>query len=213
MTTSCDHPGRSTDLDHAATCTDCGDALRALRRVERALATVHADRRPPPGWQTRVLAAAATPPRRAWSWSWLRLGLTAAPLGVAATIAVAILATRAPTAAPAVGLEVSVKAHPGLRGSGAPLGLLTARGDGGPAARALWIYRGATRIQRCPGELGCSDRGGALTARFDAASTGRYTILYVAGATAPTSTGSLDADLAAAVATGAEIVVKTVDVR
>lgn len=235
MTPTCDRR-QSTDLAHAATCPSCGDALRALGRIEHALASIHDDRRPPPGWKTRLLAAIPTTARPVRKWTWRRLALAIVPLGAIAGLAI-LVASQSPNRTVPLEqeliLDVAVNDRRGLRSSpsgprhrsmrGASnarrfeisneAGLLTAHGAGGPPLRTLTLYWGTTRFRSCPSDDGCAVRAGMVTLRAPTVLGGRYTILYVAGDVAFVPRGTLDADLAAALASGAKIAVKTVDVQ
>ena len=172
-----------------------------ITRLEGELAKLGGEHEPPPGWQARVLAAVAKPERAARGrWWWFAL-----PALAIAAVVVIVIATREPAAPPQLALAVEIQAGGAVvRGSQAKVGDVVRATATGGKHRAIWIYREDKEL------VAACDR----TCEVTLAAPGRYTVVALAaGAPLPQPTGSLDADLAAALAAKATSRTETIDVR
>jgi hypothetical protein len=187
------------------------DGDRARARIEAELAKLGHELSPPVGWQARVLAAVAEPPRRRW---W-RLALPA--LAAAAALAIALWVIARPPPRPTVELALALdRSGAVLRGDAAHVGdVVTATARGRAVHRAVWIFRDAGElVVACPGAAGCRATEGALTATAALQLPGSYAIVALtSNAPIPPPTPSYDASVAAAEAAGALRRTETLTVR
>jgi hypothetical protein len=169
-------------------------------RIERAIAGLGSEYEPPAGWEARVLAAAA--PKRRW---WL----IAVPAAVAlAAVIIIVIGLRGSSTPRPLALAVAIEASGAVvRGTTAKPGdTVLATASGGTGERAVWIYRGDRELV-----VACS---GAKPCRAMLATVGTYTVIAVTARTPlPAPTGSLDDDLAAALAAGASHTTQKIEVR
>lgn len=171
-------------------------------QIEQALARLGAEHEPPAGWEARVLAAIAEPPRRRWWMTWQLPALASA--AAAAVIAIRLW----PGPAPLLALHVDVTRGAPVRGAEAQLGeVVHVAATGGSGERAIWIYCDEVQlVLRCPGDRGCAASGDALAADLVLRQVGSYRIVALsAPAALPPPTGSYDTDIAAARTAGAAI--------
>jgi hypothetical protein len=171
-----------------------------MRRVERALADLDADKRPRADWQKRVLAATRIPRRPIVS-SW-----SVTVLAAAAVLIVWLVVNR-PRSAPSV-LAVATAIQPPAtktRGHSANIGdLLKAAVAGGPHL-ALWIYRGDELVLACPGTSQCAERDKMVEATLELKTIGKYSVVALSSAKPiPPPQGVMDSDVATALDSGAE---------
>lgn len=178
-------------------------------QLEAAFRRLGAEHEPPAGWQARVLAAAAAPPRRS------RWRIAVPVIALAALAVTLLLIFRPPPEPPALALAVSAeRAGPQMRGAAMHLGeVLSARATGGAGERSIWIYRDDELVLACPGAPACSGSADAAVARLPLAAVGEYTIVALVGAAGLAPSGSLDADLARARERGVHPLIERVTVR
>ena len=188
--------------------TEPNTGTEPLSRIEAALEHLGEELEPPPGWESRVLAATAPlPQRRRWRW-------LAAPVGALAAVLVFWLWSA--TRVVALVLEVTaeggvVRSDDGVRSArvGQHLRVHIAGGSG---HRMVWIYHNNEIMKRCPGDAACGDLDGDLGWTVD--SIGRYDIVALDGdAALPALRGNYDADVAAARTAGFVPVEQNVRVR
>ncbi|MBK7538185.1 MAG: hypothetical protein IPI49_23050 [Myxococcales bacterium] len=184
---------------------------RALERIEKALGGLGGELKPPAGWEARVMAGRAA--ERAW-WSW------SIPLVAVAAAALLILWLRQP-AQPTMQLALEVSHGQGetkVRGDQAQdvhLGDSVAARVKGRAHRALWFYLNDQLLLACPQDPACNtDDPEQLRATWQPKAVGKYVVVALSSAQAiPAPTGSLDADLAAAINARAELLERRFEVR
>jgi hypothetical protein len=173
----------------------------ANARVESALRTFRADRRPRADWQARVLAsvraAEAKPaPRTRW---WL----AGIPM-FACAAAVAIIYWPARTALPLLAMEVTAQGRT-TRGHDPHAGdVLRISASQGAGQRALWIFHGRTElVLACPGGPGCKVGQAATSVELLLPRVGEYTVVALWSPTAIAAPqGTRDEALAAAAKAG-----------
>lgn len=182
----------------------------SFSRLESALEQLGAEHEPPPGWQTRVLAA-IDEPRGLRRW-WLALPVAAA---IAICLSLVPSSPEPPSRALALRVDV-VPTGPPMRGTAAVVGnYVHARATGGDCYRAIWVYRNERElVVVCPGGLSCGSAGGATTAGVTLLTVGSYTFVAVTSASPlPALQGSYDDDRAAAERSGAQVKSYTIEAR
>ena len=170
--------------------------LEPLARIEAALSRLGAEHEPPLGWEARVLAATATPHRRAWWW------FAAPPLLAAAAAAVIVLL---PPGKPSA-LQLAMEVEKGstvvrMRGPEPQLGdVVHATATGGGSHRGVWVYHDETElVLQCPAGPHCRHTDDTVIADIALAAIGTYQIVALSSSAAlPVPTGRFDEDLAAA---------------
>lgn len=198
------------DVDHAdphvAACADCQAQLAALRRIARAMRDVGASSRRRPDHLERVWTALdrTSRPRRARS--------TIVATGAVLLAAAAVVALWLRRPAPPPRFEVSV-----ISGSGAAI-----RGDAHLGDRVriraraedaitVRVYRNDRHLLLdCPRM--CRREGGSYVGEVPLDAVARYQVAWIRG-TVPPATGSLDGDIAAATAAGAQHELRELEVR
>lgn len=187
------------------------DDARAHERIEKALGALGSELAPPVGWEARVLAGRRRV--RAW-WRWTL------PLGALAAAALLLLWLRRPTQPPMeLALELAhAQGEPKVR-SAAPdevhLGDTVHLSVRGGEHRALWLYLDSQLLLACPGDPACkTDQPELLRASWQPRLVGRYTVLALSGKQElPKPSGSLDADLSAALRAKVERRERVLEVR
>ena len=168
-----------------------------LERIESALKRLGAEHEPPPGWESRVLAAVAAE-RRSRPW-WM---FAAPGVALAAAAAVAVVALL-PSRPRALALNVEVTQQEKTRGEqvgearvGDTVHLTVSGGD---RHHALRVYRDERELVfQCPGGPTCRSSDDGLIADLKVSMVGTYRIFALsASAPLPEPTGNFDADLAA----------------
>ncbi len=206
--------------EHFGTCPDCRQARAAYERLRDGLASLDAELEPPPHWQARTWKwiAARRVRRRRWV-PWTVVG------GLAAALAALVLLRNPNANLTAASLRVELEArgatrrgdeaHPGDR-------LRLRASIGGARHAELRVYRDDRElVLRCSAEQPpCAASGGwlrdrAIQAPVELDTVGRYQPLLLVGPRPfPGGGAGLDADVAAAVAGGAEVRMgRAVDVR
>lgn len=198
-----------------------GELERAHDRLAAALAALPAVPSEP-GWQDRILARVdgATPdgvvplrPRRPRTGRWVAV---AAP-ALAAAAAVALWLGRDPRRADPDLLSVTVRAGEAPRRGGDPATVGDVLEASAPAGAELRVYRGDhALVVRCPGAATCSTSATAVQVAWPLNAPGRYRAVALSGSAVPavSTSGDLDADLAAAARAGVRVTVgPTIDVE
>lgn len=197
---------RGLPLDeHFSACPDCLAARAFYDRLHKGLAAVGEGDQPPVNWQAGVWERIEQRRgRRRW-WAWWGL----APAALAASLAVFLL-VRTPEPAP-VFLKAEVEAGSSVqRGEEAKPGdlLRLTASTGGALHAELRVYRNDSElILHCSTEPPCTRHEGELRATVVLDGIGRYQplLLFSKNPLPETPVGGLDADTAAALASGAEI--------
>jgi hypothetical protein len=173
-----------------------------MARIEAALAGLGTEHEPPPGWETRVLAAVGANRRRWWTY--------AAPgVALAAAAAVAVVVLHRPP--PALALNVEVKHNLRFRGDEAAVGdVAHIAVSGGAQLRAIWVYReDGQLVLQCPGDATCrsSDASPDASIQVDLmlSTAGTYHVVAVTGADGVRLTGNYYTDTAAAQDAGLDV--------
>lgn len=187
---------------------DAPSDARAVERIEKALGTLGDDLHPPAGWEARVLAGRKV--RRPW-WVW------SIPAVALAAAAVLLLLLRRPPPTMQLAFEVRHRAgEPAMR-SGADTVHLEDRftvAVTGRQHRALWLYLNEQLLIACPGDATCQVEAAALRASWRPTTVGKYAVIAATSAQPiPAPAGTLDADLAAALAARAEVKEHRFEVR
>jgi hypothetical protein len=170
-----------------------------IDRIEAALAQLGAEHAPPPGWQARVLAAVATPPRRLW---WRYAGPA---LAFAAAAVLVLWLIAAPRPSPAIALDIRFERGAVVRGDERVVGdVARVRVWGGNRFRVIRIYRDDVHlVVRCPDDPACQASSDAMAVEFRLPEVGTYTIIALtAAAPLPALPGSYDGDSALAMLAG-----------
>jgi hypothetical protein len=174
----------------------------ANSRVENALRTFRADRRPRADWQARVLAsvrAAEVKPVTRTRW-WLSMIPVFA--GAAALAIFYVWPARAEP--PRLAMEVTAQGRT-TRGQDPHAGdLLRISASHGKAQRAVWIFHGRTElVLACPGGPGCNVGQAAASVELRLPRVGEYTVVALWATTAIAAPqGTRDEALAAAAKAG-----------
>lgn len=192
--------------DHFATCPDCLAERAVYERLQREIAVAGEGIEPPLGWQAQLWAAieerrSRRRPRGGW---WLLL-----PAAAALLVAVLLLRPWAPPPARlALAAEVETGAGVVRRGEeGHPGDRLRLRAATGEAAHAeLRVYRNERRrVLRCSTEPPCRRGRGTLEAEIVLPAIGSYqSLLLTSDRPLPEAGAGFDADVAAALAAGAQ---------
>ncbi len=210
--------GEPLDL-HFDTCADCLDARDTYERLGQMIGESGADLRADSQWQAKVWAriareqeskGGASAQGRRWFGGWWRF---AAPLGIAV---MTLMAVWLPTRGPQIpSLEMSLEEgagspRRGLLGKEARVGddlTLEARTAGHGFAE-IRLYRNDSQlIFQCSEEPPCRREGGRLIATVSLSATGRYqSLLFLSDTSLPPSVGSFDADAAAALESGIQLI-------
>jgi hypothetical protein len=194
--------------EHAAHCPDCSERLRGYEQIAALLADGATDHRAPPGWKQRTLARVHIDPRRRRR---RRTAIVSALVGVAAVGLLLVLLPRFhpdpdhPSGTPQ--LDMQFVDGGGWRGEAHPGEDIRARArPAGAAYFEIRVYRGARDLLvRCPGAgpSVCLEIGGSLLV-WKVPSVGTYqVVLLTSQQPIAAPRGSLDADVAIAIAAGA----------
>ncbi|HET9768095.1 MAG TPA: hypothetical protein VFS60_14670 [Thermoanaerobaculia bacterium] len=205
--------------EHFTTCPDCLAARAAYDRLRTGIASLDAALEPPARWQARTWQRIEERRARRRRWvPWTLVGALAA-----AVAAFALL--RTPTDLAAASLRVELEAHGAVRrGDEAHPGdrLRLRASTGGADYAELRVYRDDRElVLRCTGDRPPCTRsrgpmgGGSIRGQIELQMVGRYQPLLLVGPRPfPVAGAGLDADVAAAVASGAEVRMgRAVDVR
>lgn len=170
----------------------------SMARIETALAGLGVEHEPPPGWETRVLAAVGAHRRRWWTYAAPGVALAAA-----AAIAVVVL-HRSP---PALALNVEVKHSARFRGHEAAVGdVAHIAVSGGARLRAIWVYReDGHLVLQCPGDAACRSSDASIEVDLMLSAAGTYHVVAVTGASGVRPTGNYYTDTAAAQDAGLDV--------
>ena len=192
---------------HELACEDCREARAAYRAIAKGIAELPAEE-PPAGWERKLLERipgsvqplpAPRPSRSRWG---------AILLAAAVAAALLFFLLRRPPQDERIALAQDVR-HAGSdhRSGGAALGdELTARGPRDPKGAELRIYRDGALVVRCPSDARCTGDARSVQVSLKLEARGTYRVLSITGGGAlPEPTGSLDADAAAATASGAGV--------
>lgn len=202
---------------HVAACADCQAELDAVRRIAGAIRHVGNDARRAPDHLERVWAtldrhagSSRSSAARA-SRTRSRLVVAGAAAGVLALAAGVLLWLRAPAPAPRFAIDV-IDGDEGaaIRGDAHLGDHLRVRAQAGKAV-TVRVYRNDRELLlECP--RSCRRDGDSFVGQVTLDGVARYQVLWIAG-TAPPAATTLDADIAAVTAAGAQYELREVDVR
>lgn len=178
----------------------------SMARIEAALAGLGTEHEPPPGWETRVLAAVGAHRRRWWTY--------AAPgVALAAAAAVAVVVLHRPP--PALALNVEVQHSARFRGDEAAVGdVAHIAVSGGGRLRAIWVYReDGQLVLQCPGDATCrsshaspdASPDGSMEVDLTLSTAGTYHVVAVTAVDGVRLTGNYYTDTAAAQDAGLDV--------
>jgi hypothetical protein len=195
---------------------DEAEERRAIARIEQALSKLGSDYSPPLGWEARVLAASAQPPKRWWQ-RWQKWVLPAIPAALAAAAVLMFVIVKQPAspetrAGVQVTLSDTVIEDPCKNAAGNPA-CMNSDGSGcairqvrrlettsAAAHLALRLYRGSSLVQSCDAPKACEVKmvQNQLSMIWTVKVLGSYTAVSIASdQPLPVLSGELDPDLAA----------------
>ena len=182
------------DPAHVAGCADCQAQLAAVRRITHAMREVGAHANRKPDHLSRVWAAVGQPPRRR------RLPIAGAGTVLVAAAAALVFWLRRPEPPPRFDVVVVAGNGEPIRGAAKLGDTLRVRARQGNAISVRVYANDRHLVLECPRMCRSSD--GAMIGEV-VLELANYQVLWIDGP-APSPTGSIDGDIAAAKAAGAQ---------